>query len=163
MEPYLGEIRLVSFNFAARNWALCDGQLLSINQNQALFSLLGTSHGGDGQTTFALPDLRGALPMHMSGAYPLGAVGGEVNHTLALRELPAHTHMMSAVASANTTNPADGYIAASGKPAYAASPNVSMNRASVSGVGGSQPHNNLPPFLVMSFMIATSGIFPSRD
>lgn len=162
-EQFLGEIRLVSFNFAAKGWALCNGQLLPINQNQALFSLLGTSYGGNGQTNFALPNLQGALPMHMGGGFNLGEVGGEEQHTLTTNELPVHTHTMSAAPQANTANPAGGYIAASGKQAYATAPDVAMNTAAIGIAGAGEAHNNMPPFLVLNFMIALQGIFPSRN
>ncbi|HZS27929.1 MAG TPA: tail fiber protein [Candidatus Angelobacter sp.] len=163
-EPFLSEIKVVSFNFAPKGWALCNGQLLPINQNQALFSLLGTTYGGNGQTNFALPDLRGRIPNHMGDGFTLGQQGGETAHTLNISELPQHTH----VPNGNSTNPAGsasaggnlwGFVAAQ----YAASnPNSGMNPAGIGNTGGSQPHQNMSPYLVLNFIIALQGIFPSQ-
>jgi microcystin-dependent protein len=163
-EPFLSEIKIVSFNFAPKGWALCNGQLLPINQNQALFSLLGTTYGGDGRVNFALPNLQGRIPIHFGSGHILGEVGGEENHTLIASEMPAHTHTFSASnATPNQGTPA-GNMWASNSGAYSsASTDSSMNPASISSAGGSQPHANLQPFLVLNFIIALQGIFPSRN
>lgn len=164
-EPFLGEIKIVSFNFAPKGWAFCNGQLLPINQNQALFAILGTTYGGDGRTTFALPDLRGRVPLHTGNTFTLGERAGEEAHTVVTAEMPGHTH--PAVASANPADqvsPAGNYWAASEAfTAFAGSPGETMAPQSVSTVGGSQPHTNLSPYLVVNFVIALQGIFPSRS
>jgi microcystin-dependent protein len=161
--PFLAEIRIVSFNFAPRGWALCSGQLLPIAQNQALFSLLGTTYGGNGTTTFALPDFRGRTPLHMAASFPLGSGGGEEAHALNVSELPVHTHPVSASsAAANAGSPANASWAtlAGG---YDPAANIHMNSSSISLSGGSQAHNNMQPYLVLNFVIALQGIFPSRN
>jgi microcystin-dependent protein len=159
----LGEIRLASFDFPARGWALCNGQLLPINQNQALYSLLGTNYGGDGRTNFALPDLRSRMPMHEGPQHPLGQQGGESAHTLSPREMPAHSHAPRANGTAGAASPDSGYWANPGKPAFAAAPTTALADDLVSSVGDSQPHTNLPPALTINFMIALTGLFPSRN
>ena len=164
-EPFLSEIRIFSFNFAPKGWALCNGQLLPINQNQGLFSLLGTTYGGDGRVNFALPNLQGNVPIHMGNDFTLGEKGGEQGHTLSIGEIPTHTHTFNA-----TSVDGDLVIAAgnqlAGTPAqlYHAPDNnqVAMNAASVANVGGSQAHLNMQPFLVLTFCIALQGIFPSQ-
>ena len=162
-EPFLSEIKIVSFNFAPKGWALCNGQLLPINQNQALFSLLGTTYGGNGQTNFALPNLQGRVPIHF-GNHVLGEMGGEENHTLISSEMPAHTHTFSASnATPNQGTPAGNMWASNSNAYSSASPDSSMNPASIGNVGGSQPHTNLQPFLVLNFIIALQGIFPSPN
>ncbi len=166
--PYLAEIRLTSFAFAPKGWAFCNGQLLPINQNQALFALLGTQYGGNGQTNFALPNLQGRTPMHFSGAHAIGQVGGEEQHTLVAGEMPAHLHALRASGkAAASSSPNGGVLAAEGRgatPAYAAVGNlVPLNPASVTPAGGGQPHENRPPFLALNFIIALQGIFPSRN
>lgn len=162
-EPFLSEIRIVSFGFAPRGWALCNGQLLPINQNQALFSLLGTTYGGDGRVNFALPDLRGRVPIHF-GSHTLGERGGEENHTVTIQEMPAHSHMFSASNATPTQGSPAGNMWASNTGAYSsAAPDTAMNPASISNVGGSQPHLNTQPFLVLNFIIALQGIFPSQN
>jgi len=166
--PFLAEIRLTSFTFAPRGWALCNGQLLPINQNQALFSLLGTQYGGDGRTTFALPDFQGRAPMHASATHPIGQAGGEDFHALSASELPSHAHTLRASGkAAASSSPNGGVLAAparGGTPAFAAPTSlVALNPASVGTSGGGQPHENRPPFLVMNFIIALQGIFPSRN
>src|SRR5689334_22642566 len=162
-EPFLGEIKIVSFNFPPRGWAFCNGQLLPINQNQALFSILGTTYGGDGRTTFALPNLQGDTPLHVGNGFALGERGGEEAHTLTTSEIAQHTH--PAVGSSNTadqSSPANNYWAVSGTyTIYAGSANESMAPQTVTSVGGSQPHQNLSPYLVLNFVIALVGIFPS--
>ena len=163
-EPFLSEVRMMSFVFAPKGWALCNGQLLPINQNQGLFSLLGTTFGGDGRVNFALPDLRGRTPIHVGSGHTLGERGGEQAHTLSIAELPTHTHVMNA-ASADGTQvvPATAFLAkAAPANPYLAPANLgALNAASVANVGGSQAHLNMQPFLTISFCIALQGIFPS--
>jgi microcystin-dependent protein len=165
-EPFLAEIRVMSFNFAPKGWALCNGQLLPINQNQALFSLLGTTYGGDGRVNFALPDVRGRVPIHVGAGHTLGERGGEQSHTVSISELPTHTHALNGASTdGNQTVPA-GQELAKAAPAnpYHASTNVSaMNPASVTNVGGSQAHLNMQPYLSLTFCIALQGIFPSPN
>ncbi len=165
MEPFLGEIRMAGFGFAPRGWALCNGQLLPIAQNQALFSILGTTYGGDGRTTFALPDLRSRLPIH-AGNFPLGTHNGEEGHVLSSAELPPHLHQAIANTDANSADqsgPTANRWAAGGQPAYAAAGNGSMAPAAVGTTGNSQAHDNMSPYLVVNFIIALQGIFPSRN
>jgi microcystin-dependent protein len=165
-EPFLSEIRLMSFNFAPKGWAQCNGQLLPINQNQALFSLLGTTYGGNGQTTFGLPDLRNRVPMHTGQGHLLGEKGGEFNHTLSQGELPMHTH--TAAASSATQNgfqvPENRYLGGGGNVYHPVAPQLTGLRSqSVTTVGGSQAHENRQPYLTLNFCIALQGIFPSRN
>jgi microcystin-dependent protein len=163
-EPFLSEIRLMSFVFAPRGWALCNGQLLPINQNQALFSLLGTTYGGDGRVNFALPDLRGRTPIHVGSGHTLGERGGEQAHTLSIAELPTHTHVLSASSSDATQPIPTANMLARLAPAnpYAAPQTLATtSAASVANTGGSQAHLNMQPFLTLSFCIALQGIFPS--
>ncbi|OYW70610.1 MAG: phage tail protein [Verrucomicrobia bacterium 12-59-8] len=162
-EPFLSEIRLMSFVFAPKGWALCNGQLLPINQNQALFSLLGTTFGGDGRVNFALPDLRGRVPIHVGSSHTLGERGGEQAHTLSTGELPMHTHVMEGTSNTGTSsNPTNNLLATSNNMyAGAASSLTSLIPTSVTQVGGSQAHLNMQPFLTLSFCIALQGIFPS--
>lgn len=164
-EPFLGEIRRVAFAFPPRGWALCNGQLMAINQNQALFSLLGTVYGGDGITTFALPDLRGRTPLHPGPEFTQGEQGGEQFHTLSQSELPSHTHgAQGSSAPATAASPAGAYWAATEQAGYSTDGGgVAMNAAAVANVGGSQAHENRSPFLVVNFIIALTGIFPSRN
>jgi microcystin-dependent protein len=163
-EPFIGEIRMLSFNFAPTGWAVCNGQSLPINQNQALFSLLGSTYGGDGMTTFWLPDLRTRMPMHRNGNYPIGQHGGEVSHILTTDELPAHTHRASASSSiATTVSPTGAVWANTGKQSYSPAPNGAMDPGTVTATGLSQAHQNMPPFLAITFVIALQGIFPPRD
>jgi len=163
-EPFLSEIRIFSFGFAPRGWALCNGQLLPINQNQALFSLLGTTYGGNGQTNFALPNLQGRTPIHMGNSHLLGEAGGEQAHTLSVSEMPTHTHIANASTANGSTNFANGNILAAAGNLYAA-PNslTTLNPTSITNVGGSQAHLNMQPFLTLTFCIALQGIFPSRN
>lgn len=161
--PYLGEIRLMSFDFAPKNWAACNGQLLAINSNQALFSLLGTMYGGNGQTNFALPDLRGRMPLHFGNGFALGQLAGEESTTLTTASLPTHSHAVIAAPTATGTTPTGGYLAAPPKPAFTTTdPSVAMDPAAVGPSGESQPHNNMPPYLGLTFAIALVGIFTSR-
>ena len=163
-EPFLSEIRIMSFVFAPKGWALCNGQLLPINQNQALFSLLGTTYGGDGRVNFALPDLRGRTPIHAGGGHTLGERGGEQAHTLSIAELPAHTHTLQASSLAGNTPIPSNSVLASANNLYAAPVALtSLSSASVANVGGSQAHLNMQPFLTLSFCIALQGIFPSPN
>ena len=165
MDPFLGEIRLVSFNWAPSGWALCDGRILSIQQNQALFSLLGTTYGGNGTTTFALPNLQGRTPIHASASYPLGSNSGEARHTLAGAELPGHTHLVNASSNtADQTSPAGNYWANGGtRTAYASQGAEQMSAQAIANAGAGQSHENWSPYLVLNFVIALIGIYPSRD
>jgi len=161
-EPFLGEIKIVSFVFAPRGWAFCNGQILQINQNQALFSLFGTTYGGNGQTTFALPDLRGRVPVHRGQGITQGQAGGATTHTLTTSEMPAHTHAPLANTNlANQGQPTNNFW--SGTGAYAPISNSSMNANSLLPTGGSQPHPNMSPYLVLNFVVALQGIFPSQN
>jgi|SRR5215216_3719109 len=160
-EPFLGELKLMGFNFAPKAWAQCNGQLLPINQNQALFSLLGTMYGGNGQTTFALPDLRGRVPLHR-GRLTQGQKSGEEAHTLNLSEMPTHNHSVSA--SSQNGDQAGPKILGGASNAYATASNlISIAQGTVSNTGGSQPHENRQPYLVLNWCIALQGIFPSRN
>ena len=164
--PFLGEIRVVSFNFPPRGWALCNGQLLAISQNQALFSLLGTTYGGNGTSTFALPNFQSRVPLHAGGGFILGESGGESAHTLTSAEMPAHTHTAAAQSgAASATAPTNAVWAPSGQGAnkYSGSGSVSLASGAIATVGGSQPHTNMPPYLTLNFIIALQGIYPSRS
>ncbi|WP_042167114.1 phage tail protein [Paenibacillus gorillae] len=164
-ERYLGEIRIFGGNYAPVGWALCDGSIVQIAENEALYVLLGTTYGGDGISTFALPDLRGKLPIHMSPNYPLGSIGGSESVTLMTSQLPAHTHFVAANANASDSGaPQNQFFGLSndGKSYTTDNPNGQMLPNSVTPVGGNQPHNNMMPYLVTNYIIATSGIFPSQ-
>lgn len=167
--PIMSEIRMMAFNFAPKGWALCNGQTLQINQNQALFALLGTTYGGNGQTTFALPNLQGRVPMHQGSGHTLGERGGQESHTIIMSELPAHIHPANAdIKSGNNTasDPLNTYPANTGGiPMYSAGSNNmgAMSPLMVSSVGGSQPHENRQPFTVLNFCIALVGVFPSQN
>ena len=162
-EPFLSEIRIMSFGFPPKGWALCDGQLLPINQNQALFSLLGTTYGGDGRVNFGLPNLQGRVPIHFGACHTLGERGGEQGHTLSISELPTHTHTVGAN-TGNATTPIPGTnLLAVANNLYAAATNlVALGPSMIANVGGSQAHLNMQPFLVLNFSIALQGIFPSQ-
>jgi microcystin-dependent protein len=162
-EPFLGEIKVVSFNFAPTGWAFCDGQLLPINQNQALFAILGTTYGGDGRTNFALPNFQGATPVHFGNGFTLGQTGGERSHTLAINEIPAHHHLLASALQASSANPAGNVLAskARGGVSIYAAPGANVNIGTPAGA--SQPHNNLQPYLALNFIIALQGIFPSQN
>jgi microcystin-dependent protein len=163
-EPYLGEIKIVSFNFPPKGWTFCNGQLLPINQNQALFAILGTTYGGDGRTTFALPNLQGRIPVHVGDGITLGERGGETAHTLNISELPAHTHAPVGSTNAPAFPTAAGNIWAQFPGnLYNSTPNAAMNPACISPTGGNQPHENMSPYLVLNFIIALQGIFPSQN
>jgi microcystin-dependent protein len=166
-EPFLAELRLMSFVFPPKGWALSDGQLLPINQNQALFSLLGTTFGGDGRVTFGLPDLRGRVPMHMGSGHTLGERGGEQAHTVTISELPTHVHTLnasSAPANTNTPGVALGIATSALSQLYGPPGNlIAMSPQAIGNTGGSQAHLNMQPFLTLSFCIALQGIFPSQN
>jgi microcystin-dependent protein len=162
-EPFLSEIRIMSFGFPPKGWALCDGQLLPINQNQALFSLLGTTYGGDGRVNFALPNLQGRTPIHMGSAHTLGERGGEQAHTLSISELPTHTHVGNAATSPGGTAFPSANLLANALNVYTPPANlISLIPSTITNVGGSQAHLNMQPFLVLTFCIALQGIFPSQ-
>ncbi len=163
--PYLSEIRIVSFGFAPKGWALCNGQLLPINQDQALFSLMGTTYGGNGQTNFALPNLQGAMALHMGNGFVIGQAGGSSSVTLVTSQLPAHSHPPAAGVSnaANLVSPVNNTWAKSIDQPYRGTPGAGMNVNNVGQTGGNQPHNNMAPYLVLNFVIALQGIFPSRN
>ena len=166
-QPFLGEIRLFPYNFAPRGWAFCNGQILPIAQNTALFSLLGTTYGGNGQTTFALPDLRGRVPTSSGQGpglsnYTLGQLAGEETVTLLQTQIPAHSHFPPCSSDdPNAGSPKNNFPATVGTSIYSTTSNANMG--ATSSVGGSQPHNNLPPYLVLNYCIALQGIFPSRN
>jgi microcystin-dependent protein len=168
-EPFVGEIKMFAGNFAPRDYALCDGQLVAISQNTALFALLGTTYGGDGQTTFALPDLRGRVPIHQGtgpGLSPrtIGQNGGSETHTLTANEVP-HTHALSVSASAaGSTNPAGNALATSTSSSiYGDAVGPTMRADTLASAGGNQPHSNVMPFQCINFIVALFGIFPSRN
>jgi microcystin-dependent protein len=164
-DPFLGEIRLMSFNFPPKGWALANGQVLPINQNQALFSLFGTMYGGNGQTTFAIPNLRGQVPIHFGSGFTQGETGGQTSHTLTIGEMTAHQH----IAQGTTTNadqpvPTGNFLAAANNMYAPANSGglTTLDPSSISTVGGSQPHENMQPYLTISFCVALQGIFPSQ-
>lgn len=164
-EPFLSEIRIMSFAFPPKGWALCDGQLLPINQNQGLFSLLGTTFGGDGRVNFGLPDYRGRIPIHVGSGHTLGERGGEQGHTLTIGELPTHSHFVpaSSIATGGNANPNNAFLGGGNNVYHAPTNLTSMNPATVTNVGGSQAHLNMQPYLTLSFCIALQGIFPSPN
>ena len=165
-EPFLGEIRIMSFNFAPKGWALCNGQTLPINQNQALFSLFGTTYGGDGRTTFAIPNLQGQTPIHVGGGFVQGQTGGEQNHTLSSPEMPTHPHVAQGTTSnADQPVPTGNLLgAANNMYAPANAGNLTpLDPTSISSLGGGQPHQNMQPYLTLSFCVALQGIFPSPN
>lgn len=171
-DPFVGEIRIVGFNFAPTGWALCNGQILPISQNTALFSLLGTQFGGNGTSNFALPNLQGCAPMNQGNGVGLterlmGETGGEASVTLLLSEIPSHTHAAMNATTSTAASPANALFGGGGRgkePAYGTTaPNSPMNAQAVGLTGGSQPHNNMPPYLTMNFIIALQGIYPPRS
>jgi microcystin-dependent protein len=163
-EPYLSEIKIMSFNFPPKGWAFCNGQQLPINQNQALFALLGTTYGGNGQTTFALPNLQGIAPMHMGNGFTLGQVSGQESHTLTVSETPQHNHFFNVVNSnSDTVDPTGHFLGASNNLYHPQPPNTTLAASTITSVGGSQPHENRQPYTVVNFCIALQGIFPSRN
>jgi microcystin-dependent protein len=162
-EPFLGEIKIISWNFPPKGWAFCNGTLLPINQNQALFSILGTTYGGDGRITFGLPNLQGRNPLHVGDGIVLGEMGGETAHTLNISELPAHTHVPVGANTAPALPGATGNLWANNPTYYNATSNVAMNPACITATGGNQPHENMSPYLVLNFIIALQGIFPTQS
>ncbi len=178
--PFLGEMRVFSFNFAPKGWALCNGQLLQINTNQALFALLGTTYGGDGRTTFALPNLQGRRPIHVGAGIIQGQAGGEDSHTLIVSQMPTHIHQMSALPAASPAlaagrQPGSTKVLAEAHAVTGtssttpvsiygvAAPSLALAGATITNVGGGQGHENRPPFLTLNISIALQGIFPSRN
>ena len=163
-EPFLSEIKIVSFNFPPKGWALCNGQFLPINQNQALFALLGTTYGGNGQTTFALPNLRGRVPIHMGNGHTLGEAAGTTAVTVNIQQMPQHLHFGQGTSDGGTTPTAVGNFLASALNVYRQPDNLTTIRPdTVTSVGGSQAHTNMMPYLVLNFIIALQGIFPSQN
>lgn len=163
-QPYVGEIRMFAGNFAPAGWMFCEGQLLPISENETLFNLIGTTYGGDGESTFALPDLRGRLPLHQGNGFILAETGGAEEITLTVSQIPAHTHALLASNSlANTPNPQNGVLATTAQIEryYADIPDSNMFAGAVTPVGGSQPHTNFQPYLCVNFIISLFGIFPS--
>ena len=170
-EPFLAEVRMVGFNFAPRGWAFCDGQILPINQNQSLYSLLGTTYGGDGRTSFALPDLRGRTPIHEGASngteHQLGQKGGSETHTLSVAEMPSHNHEFVVVNGPPTSRNPEGRLLSNSIPTLLlfnnSTPNNHLASTSVLNAGGGQAHENMQPYLAINFCIALQGLFPSRN
>ena len=164
-DPFLSQIQIFSFNFAPRGWAMCNGQLLQINQNQALFSLMGTTYGGNGQTNFGLPNLQGRTPISFGNSFLLGQNGGEYNHTLIMGEMPQHSHTLQASGNAPDVKPPTGNYFASntGFLPYSPTTEEQMAGTAVTTQGGNQPHQNQQPYLTLNFCIALQGIFPSQN
>jgi len=164
-QPYVGEIRMFGGNFAPVGWAFCSGQILPISENETLFNLIGTTYGGDGQSTFALPNLQSRLPIHVGTGFALGQTGGSETVTLTVSQIPAHTHVPQANSGQGTaSNPSGNVWAESPLNNYSATaPSSAMNAAAIGSAGGSQPHDNMPPFLVVNFIISLFGIFPSQS
>lgn len=165
--PFMSEIKIISFNFAPQGWAMAAGQLLPINQNQALFSLLGTTYGGNGQTNFALPDLRGRVPMHTGNGFTLGQAGGQESHTVTISELPAHSHVLQGTtAVATSVAPGNTVLSATGNLPLYASPGsnaTTLRPDTITNTGGSQAHSNMQPYSVITYIIALQGAFPSQN
>jgi microcystin-dependent protein len=164
-EPFLAEIKIISWNFPPKGWAFCNGQLLPINQNQALFSILGTTYGGDGRVNFGLPNLQGRMPVHVGDGIALGELGGETAHTLNISEVPAHNHTPNGISQQATASSAGGNLWASvgNNPYDPTSDGTAMSPQCILPAGGSQPHENMSPYLVLNFIIALQGIFPSQN
>lgn len=163
-EPFLAEVRIVGFNFAPRGWAFCDGQILPINQNQSLYSLLGTTYGGDGRTSFALPDMRGRTPIHVGSGFNQGQKGGEETHTLSINEIPSHKHTLSGSTTNVSTNVPDNNVhGVNATTPYSNSATGVMGNNQLRAAGGGQAHENMQPYLAVNFCIALQGLFPSRN
>jgi len=167
-QPYVGEIRMFAGNFAPAGWMFCEGQLLPISENQTLFQLIGTTYGGDGQSTFALPDLRGRVPLHFGNGFTLAETGGAETVTLTVSQIPAHSHaLLASGASASTTSPGGALPAAAANatitPYGSDAPTGPLHSSSMGSTGGSQPHNNFQPYLCVDFIISLFGIFPSQN
>jgi len=163
-EPFLGEIKVISWNFPPKGWTFCNGQLLPINQNQALFSILGTTYGGDGMFTFGLPNLQGRCPMHVGNGIVLGEMGGETAHTLNISELPAHNHVpVGSGDQASASSASNNLWGTVGSNPYDPTPDTAMSPQCILPTGGNQPHENMAPYLVLNFVIALQGIFPSQN
>jgi microcystin-dependent protein len=165
-EPFVGEIAIVGFNFAPVGWALCNGQIMSIAQNTALFSLIGTYYGGNGVNTFALPNLIGRVPIHYGNAFSIGQVGGEEAHVLTAVEMPVHAHTLNADPANGTSDDPAGLAIArdpAGVPAFGANATTPMHGGAIGTAGANQPHNNMQPYLALNFIIALQGIYPSRS
>ena len=164
-QPYVGEIRMFAGNFAPAGWMFCEGQLMPISENETLFQLIGTTYGGDGQSTFALPDLRGRIPIHNGNGFILAETGGAEEITLTAAQIPAHTHALVATTDlANSASPADAYLSATatGNKIYStASPSIPLSAQEISPTGGSQSHTNFQPYLCVDYIISLFGIFPS--
>jgi microcystin-dependent protein len=164
-EPFISEIKIMSFNFPPKGWAFCNGQVLPINQNQALFSLLGTTYGGNGQTTFALPNLQGRAPIHRGSGFDLGQLGGEQAHTLPGAEMPTHVHYVAAssVATGGVATPNGNFLGGGNNVYHALQSLTPLHPSTISMIGGGQPHQNMQPYLVLNFCIALQGIYPSQN
>ena len=164
-QPYVGEIRMFAGNFAPAGWMFCEGQLLPISENETLFQLIGTTYGGDGESTFALPDLRGRIPIHNGNGFILAETGGAEEITLTAAQIPTHSHALVATTDlANSASPADAYLSATptGNKIYSSSsPSISLSPQEISATGGSQPHTNFQPYLCVDYIISLFGIFPS--
>jgi microcystin-dependent protein len=161
--PYVGEIRMFGGNFAPAGWAFCNGQIMPISQSEVLFNLIGTTYGGDGVQTFALPNLQGRIPLHAGPGFVQGQIAGEENHTLVTQEIPSHTHNVMGMGQATTTSVAGNLYGGGGLKAYKSAAGATMNPAVVKNNSGGQPHDNMMPFLAVSFIISLFGVFPSRS
>jgi microcystin-dependent protein len=164
--PFIGEVKIISWNFAPKGWAFCNGQLLAINTNQALFSILGTTYGGDGRVNFGLPDLRSRVPIYQGQGFVLGNLGGEENHTLITQELPTHNHLVQgSLTAADQANPANNVLATANFQLYTTQTGnlTPLDPTTIVNTGGSQPHTNIQPYLALNFIIALQGVFPSRN
>jgi microcystin-dependent protein len=164
-QPYVGEIRIFAGNFAPAGWMFCEGQLLAISENETLFNIIGTTYGGDGQSTFALPDLRGRIPLHFGNGFTLAETGGVETVTLTVSQIPSHSHPFIATTNGSDSNAVSNNLL-SQPPVileyFAAAPSVSMSASSIGATGGSQPHNNFQPYLCLDFIISLFGIIPSQ-